>query len=244
VFLATIIELFVLLFSPPMPSAEPYWQQCELLYDMDERIYGCSMILRQPNLSVGSKSLAYTWRGLAYSEKGDMARAKADFAMAIEGFDEILKSDPANITALMNRGRAHRAGGDLARGIADYDEVIRLEPENADAYNSRCWARVINGVELELARHDCDEAVRLSNRDPNSLDSRAMVSLKLGKFAEARSFYDEALQAWPRTPRFLYGRGVAFLRMGDEAKGRADIDEALKLDPEVGETYRQFDVVP
>ena len=241
--------MLMLLLSPyPLEyrewSAPDYWSQCGLLYDMEERVYGCTMLLRQGDLAPNDRSVVFMQRGIAYTELGDTKRANADFADAIKGFDALLARDPGNIEALSYRGVSHRASGNLARGVADFDAVIRLQPDNADAYNSRCWARVTNGVELELARRDCDEAIRLSNRDFNHLDSRAMVSLKLGNFAEAIALYDEALRARPATARFLYGRGIAHLRLGEVMKGKADIDEALRIDSSVGEMYRRYSIVP
>jgi len=228
----------------PRQDEAQYWQQCELLYDMDERIHGCTMLLRRGELSADFRSIILLQRGVAYSEKGDMMRAKSDLAEAIKEFDAILRQDPENVDALLNRGVAYRASGDLARGLANYDEAIRLDPLNASAYNTRCWARALSGVELELARRDCDEAIRLSNRDHNSLDSRGLVSLKLGDFAGAWALYDEAARARPGTARFLYGRGLAAMLMGDTLKGNADIDEALRLDPDVGEMYERYAIAP
>lgn len=248
-FLVRIAEMLLLLLLPPPleyreGSVPDYWNQCGLLYDMEERVYGCTMLLRQGGLSPEDRNNVFMQRGIAYTELGDSVRANADFAEAIKGFDEILARDPENIEALTNRGVAHRAGGDLARGIADLDTVIRLQPDNAEAYNSRCWARATFGVELELARRDCDQAIRLSNRNYNHLDSRAMVSLKLGNFAEAIALYDEALGARPATARFLFGRGVAHMRLGEVTKAKADIEEALRLDSSVGEMYRRYSIVP
>jgi len=249
VFLFRIAEMLMLLLAPYPPDyrewrAPDYWSQCGLLYDMEERVYGCTMLLRQGGLAAEDLNIIFMQRGIAYTELGDTVRANADFAEAIKGFDTILADDPENIETLTNRGVAYRASGDLARGIADFDTVIRLQPDNADAYNSRCWARVTNGVELELARRDCDEAIRLSGRNFNHLDSRAMVSLKLGNFAEAIALYDEALGARPATARFLFGRGVAHMRLGEVTKAKADIDEALRLDSSVGEMYRRYSIEP
>jgi tetratricopeptide (TPR) repeat protein len=244
-----IVEMLMLLLTPysldyQHRSAVDYWNQCSLLYDMEERVYGCTMLLREGGLNPYDHSVVYMQRGIAYSELGDKTRANADFAEAIKGFDEILERDPNDIEVLWHRGVSHRASGNLARGIADLDEVIRLQPDNAEAFNSRCWARVTNDVELDLARRDCDEAIRLSNRNFNHLDSRAMVSLKLGNFTEAIALYDEALRARPATARFLYGRGVAYTRLGELSKAKADIDEALRIDSSVGEMYRRYAIVP
>lgn len=248
-FLVRIVQLFMALaqiepLESPQRNLDQYWAQCGLLYDMEERVYGCTMLLRLGGLNASDTSVAFMQRGVAYTELGDVGRANADFGDAIKGFDQVLKRDPKNIEALLNRGISHRARGDLARGIADFDTVIRLQPDNADAYNSRCWARATNGVELELARRDCDEAIRLSHRNYNHLDSRAMVSLKLGNFAEAIALYDEALRQRPATARFLYGRGVAYMRLGEAAKAKADIDEAMRIDSSVGEMYRRYAIAP
>ena len=177
------------------------------------------------------------------SELGDTARANPDFERAIAILTEVLAKNPRDTDALLSRGRAYRASGDLKRGIADYDAGTRIDPLNVDFYNSRCWARAIAGVDLDVARKDCDEALRLWPGAPDLHNTRALVALKQHDFVLAWVDYDTALRAYP-APNHLYGRGIASLRMGDKAKGEADIEEALRQDPKVADMFKVLGIAP
>ena len=220
------------------------YRDCDNANELKITIKGCSEIIEQKGYGLTAKAHAFSIRGIAYSEQGSNDLASADFDSAIAGLDEILSRTPHDMDALLSRGRAHRAKGDLRRGLADYDEAIRLDPRNVDAFNSRCWARALLGIELEIARADCDTAVKLSSNEPIILDSRGMVGIKQGKFAEAGIDYDAALRAEPGIARYYYGRGIAALRLGRTDEGNADLAEATKLEAQIAERYARFGVIP
>ena len=96
-------------------------------------------------------------------------------------------------------------------------------------YGARCWARTLWGEGLDLARADCDAALRLSPGQPSVLASRGLLGLRQGRFADAWSDYDAAAQSNPGEARYLYGRGVAALRLGRTEEARADIADATAL---------------
>jgi tetratricopeptide (TPR) repeat protein len=239
-----MVRIFLKIMLPSQPDIvqnDAYWR-CAQLTEMQSRIDGCNELLAQTTLPEIEQAYALTNRGLAFSEQGRQARAKVDFDRAIEILDAELRSNPEDIMILLNRGRAYRASGDLARGMADYDEAIRIDPLNADVYNSRCWARALDNIELDLARRDCDEALRLMGPDAAILDSRGLVSLKQRRFADAFADFDMAVRLQPGIGRYRYGRGVALLRLGERAKGEADIAEAIRREPDVVHIYEVFGV--
>jgi len=244
VFFVEIIRLFLLIVFSPQSEALPddsYWR-CNQLSEMQSRIDGCTDVLANRELPEIEQAYALTHRGLAYSEQGRQARAKVDFDRAIAILDAELRRNPGDIEILLSRGRAYRASGDLTRGMADYDEAIRIDPLNSYVYNSRCWARALENIELELARRDCDEALRISGPDAAILDSRGLVSLKQGRFADAFADYDMSVQLGAANGRYRYGRGIALLRLGEKVKGETDIAEAIRIEPDVVRIFEVFGV--
>lgn len=220
------------------------WLACNQDNNLSLKIKGCTLIAEGKEWSPKNVALALTYRGLAYGYLGD-DRAKADFDLAISWMDALIQRNSLDAMAFWIRGVAYRGGKNYARAFADYGEAIRLDPQHFDAFNSRCWARAILGTELEAARRDCDTAIRISNGAATyMLDSRAMVALKEGKFADAWADYDAALKAMPDYASALYGRGVAALRLGRTEEGNADFREALKLNPNIAKMFAAFGMTP
>ncbi|MDQ2928717.1 MAG: tetratricopeptide repeat protein, partial [Pseudomonadota bacterium] len=101
------------------------------------------------------------------------------------------------------------------------------------ALNSRCWTRLSLGIELDKALADCDAAVDADSKNPNYLDSRGWVYLRLGKYKEALSDFDRGIGYRPEGPWSLYGRGLTKKRLGDAVRGEADLAAARKMQPDI-----------
>jgi tetratricopeptide (TPR) repeat protein/predicted aspartyl protease len=131
------------------------------------------------------------------------------------------------------------------RAVAQYDLWLAAHPEDAhraEALNGRCWARALWGRELDKALADCNAALKLRKADPQMLDSRGLVHLRLKQYDAAIADYDEALRAAPKLAWSLYGRGLARRATGKAAEGDADIRAALALQPDLGERARKAGV--
>lgn len=208
-------------------------------------------------------------RGIAALRLGRLADGKADLARAAELDPNIAKTylgygvapDAVNTnidTAPASTFQSHYDSGsnhlekkeyDLA--IKEYGQAIALDPKSADAYNVRCWTRALQGLDLDAARADCDQALALSPGEARILDSRGLVGIKQEKFYDALADYDAAvragLQSFPEDlviASFFYGRGVAALRLGRLAEGNADLAKATGLDPNIAKTYAGYGVTP
>ncbi len=118
--------------------------------------------------------------------------------------------------------------------VDNYDQWILANPKDerlAFALNGRCWARALANHELELALADCDRALKLRPATADILDSRGMVHLRLGQYAQAIGDYDAALRIQPKIAWAHYGRGVAELKTGRTADGEADLKTAGDISP-------------
>ena len=120
-----------------------------------------------------------------------------------------------------------------AESLAQWNQWIAAHPHDIaleHAYNGRCWARVLLGVDLDKALDDCDDAVDADPKNAHYLDSRAWVYLRLGKLAKARADFDRSLAIQPQGAWSLYGRGLAHLRLDEAALAQADLAQARKVD--------------
>jgi tetratricopeptide (TPR) repeat protein len=175
---------------------------------------------------------AFTLRGHSYLQAGDPQRA-------IEDFSEAIKLGSRDFYAFSGRAVAYRRMRDFPRSIADYNEAIKLRPDHPGIWNNRCFVRAITG-DLDNALADCNESLRLSPSE-HTLDSRALVYLKQGKWDLAIADYDAVLKISPNTLSALYGRGFAKLKKGDK-RGQADIATATAAAPTIAQEFERYGV--
>ena len=141
----------------------------------------------------------------------------------------------------MGRASCYDALDERKSVIEDYTKVIFLDPQRASAWNNRCWARAIVG-DLEESLNDCNQSLELRPNDPETLDSRGLVYLKLRNPPAAIQDYDTALKLNSRMPTSLYGRGLAKFETGQKAAADQDIAAARKIEPHISELFARLGV--
>jgi len=102
----------------------------------------------------------------------------------------------------------------------------------------------LSGTGLDLALKDCNAALSAMPRNPSFLDSRGLVRLRSGQYAQAIADYDQALAANGKIAWSLYGRGIAKLRLGQKEAGEADLAKAKALEPELPDRAKKLGVAP
>lgn len=136
---------------------------------------------------------------------------------------------------------------DYPAAVAQYDLWIAAHPDDNRrpvALNGRCWARAMGNIDLDRALKDCNSALSAMPHTASFLDSRGMVRLRMGNYAQSLIDYDEALKRASDTAWTHYGRGVAELRLGRKAEGEADIAKAKSLDPDLEAEAKRRGIVP
>jgi len=156
----------------------------------------------------------------------------------LPALDRAIAAAPAADHLLSLRGQIRAAVGDEAGARSDFAAIRDLDPNDPDVANSVCWGQAIAGFDLEQALADCDRA--LSAGEAAYIDSRAMVLLQLGRYAEARAEYERALIGAPRQAASHYGLGLSRLALGD-AGGREDLLKARAIDIDVSEDFAVFE---
>ncbi|WP_296597577.1 DUF3857 domain-containing protein [Phenylobacterium sp.] len=180
---------------------------------------------------------ALSWRSDAYRALGQMDKALADV-------DEILTIEPSNPYYLLARGEIHARKGDAARAAADFATVRSASTSDAGRLNQLCWSQAVANIQLDRALADCQASLALNPASAATLDSRAFVFLRQGKFRESIADYDAALKLQPKQAASLYGRGLARIRVGQDGEGRADLAAARALASEVDEMFASYGLTP
>ena len=157
---------------------------------------------------------------------------------SLPALDRALEAAPGAANLLSLRGQVRVAVGDTEGGRADFAALRAEDPNDPNLLNNVCWAQALAGFDLDQALADCDGAMAAG--EAAYIDSRAMVLLQMGRYAEARSEYERALVGDPRQAASIYGLGMARLALGDEG-GREDLARGRARDVDVAEDFAVFE---
>ncbi|MGZ6243610.1 MAG: tetratricopeptide repeat protein [Candidatus Binataceae bacterium] len=199
----------------------------------DTRIRACTAVINSGFEFAASLSRAYSNRGAAYRRKGDREHA-------LDDYDEAVRLSPTNSRALHNRGVIYGEQELYELALEDFDNAIRIEPGYANAWNARCWTKVIMGRERD-AVNDCTRSLNLHAADPVTLRSRALAFLKLGEPGRAIADYDASLNFDPRNASALFGRGIA-KQMQRSGSGASDMTAAANINAAVVHEFEKYGV--
>ncbi|MEZ6021968.1 MAG: tetratricopeptide repeat protein [Hyphomonadaceae bacterium] len=252
----------------PEVYAQQQLRVCGSFAFAPERIMACSEVISTPQAPAEWRSEALTTRGQLFADQGQQARAVADFGRAVRlnpnnaqaylqrgllhhnraafnsaiaNYDAALAIDPSLEDARLRREAALQGNvQDFLSEIEFLNEAIGHSPRNADLYNNRCWVRATEGVDLDMALYDCDEALRIEPGFVAALDSRGLVHYKLGEYEAAIADYEAALAIEPGRGHYMYGRGLARLGLGQVDEGASDLAAAEQAQPGVAALYRSY----
>jgi TonB family protein len=239
--------------------------------DRDATIAACTEFLTRGDLTAYQKALAYRARGIAYRLKREFDPALADFGAALRlspgiadifvsrarahlakgnrdlafaDFDSAMQVEPLSWQVLAARGVAREETGEIELAVADFNSAVRMAPVQSQAtvYNERCFFLGRIG-RAQDALMDCDKSLGLRPRDPDTLDTRGYVRLRLNQYQEAMRDYEAVLRIAPKHAPSLYGRGVAKLKLGDR-RGEADINAAKEVAPNIAEDMLKLGIAP
>ena len=188
-------------------------------------------------LTVDEEAHIRHMRGYIRTDQGEETQAIDEFTRLI-----LLKPDFAD--AYWLRAVSYENLMDYASALADYDRLAKLRPDDWTGWSQTCWGHAYWNSGLLDGLGACDIALNLNPGEPNTLDGRGFINLRLGRFAEAIADYDAALRQAPYLPGSLFLRGVAKLRLGDSPGARADFVAAERLEPDVAGRFASYGVAP
>ncbi len=125
---------------------------------------------------------------------------------AIVEYSEVLKINPDNVEALVNRGSAYTEKGQYDLAIADIDKAIELDPENIITYYNRGIAYLRRGdvnkamnneqqavADWQQAVDDCNLIIDSGLNNQFVLLHRGMAYKNLKNYSLARDDFNKAL---------------------------------------------------
>jgi tetratricopeptide (TPR) repeat protein len=140
-----------------------------------------------------TSSIAYS---IDFNEESNLIEQANDYLSegeiehALQIYDDILKSNQTNISALNYKGLALASMGNYEEAIKMYDKVLTIDPDDLLALNNKGVALYNSG--------NYEEAIKMYNKiliiDPNDGDAKynkSIALLSLNKSQEANILYDE-----------------------------------------------------
>jgi len=173
-------------------------------------------------------------------EAGRPGAAEADIERAAKaaGQDAVVALEIAEL---------YEHAGLFPQSIAAYDRWIDAHPRDglmADALAGRCRTRALAHSGLDLAKADCDAAVRRRRNDGALLASRSLVHLARGEADLAIADADSALKTGARPFWALESRGLAERAKGLAGPAAADLAAAAEIDSRQAERVRKLGLEP
>jgi tetratricopeptide (TPR) repeat protein len=186
---------------PTLAQTRQDWTNC-LAGDLstpDLPIEGCTAVIKTGDQLLRRLAAAYNNRGVAY-------RLRANYAQAIDDFNEAIRLVPNYANAFNNRGVAYRNMGDLDRAVADYDQAILIKPDYVAAFYNRGLA-FADKKEYAKAISDFTAVLRVDPKNPAVLYRRGTTYLNIGDIEAGNTDLAEARAIKPDIAEDIYWGG-------------------------------------
>ena len=148
------------------------------------------------------------------------AEQKNDYAGAVAAYSQIIKLQPRDEDAFLDRGDNYASQKDYDHAIADFSAAISLKPGDARAFDYR-GVVYLNTGRNDQALTDLSKAIALNPDYADALQNRGMVYDLKRDLSHAIADYSTILKLDPQNPEMLNAR------CWDRAFLGRDLDAAL-----------------
>ena len=172
----------------------------------------------------------------AHAARGNAELAARQFDVAIEDYNQALRLDSRNITALTNRALAWADKNQLERALADVDQALRIDPQSAAALFLRGTILAEAG-QFNKAAADLSECLRISPDHAAAYRNRSGLWLEMRDYDRAFADANRATELNSKNGAAYSNRGAALLGQGKADEAFDDFNEAARLDPGDHQVY-------
>ena len=149
-------------------------------------------------------------------------------AQAVALLTELIRRNPRDAEAYMNRGSAQTSLGEVELGISDFTTAIRLDPKLAAAWYNR-GTSLTHVSRYDSAIADFTQAIRLQPDFALAYCNRGLAEIELGRYDEALADYTQAIEQDPKLTYCYFSRGTLYLALGEYQKAIDDFSRQLEL---------------
>jgi tetratricopeptide (TPR) repeat protein len=163
-----------------------------------------------------------------------MARKQSDAAIA--DLTELLRQQPRDSEAYLDRGLLQQRAGRHEEALVDYNAAIRWSPPYPEPYFNRAQTLVALGRPDE-ALADYNYVLTLQPDHAEARNDRACLYYHRGLFGAARTDAEAALRVNPKHARLLCLRGLCELNDGNAAAAQSSFSESIEADPSLADAW-------
>ena len=143
----------------------------------------------------GAPNGQYAATGNSNIRVADAALASGSPTVALEVAENILKSDPQNVDALVRQGRAHLMLGNGPAAEVTFRKVLTIDPRHVEARTG--LAKVQMKTNPAEAERLFTELLRTDPKNAALLNNIGIVYDLQGRHADAQTAYNKALEQNP-----------------------------------------------
>jgi DNA-binding helix-hairpin-helix protein with protein kinase domain len=195
-----------------------------------------------------------------FYQQGDNAYKMRDYERAIENFTQVIKREPTNAKAFVNRGNARYNLKDYEGALADYNQALQINPQEVKAFVNRGNAYYMLAdyssdpdQEYKQAIADFNHALRLENNEAEAYIRRGIVRFQIAKYNsnslqeynKSIADFTEAIKLNSSKPEAYFQRGVVRYQIAQYSSNYAqeykqaitDFNLALDINPRLAKVY-------
>lgn len=160
--------------------------------------------------------------------------------MAKEHYDERIKENEQDWTALAHRGMIHYENEEYAKAFTDLNESLKINKQNALTWSNR--GIVLNAQQkYDLAIRDLAYAVKLQPKFARGHYNIGLVYYGMGANELAIESFDRAIELEKEqdseNPWSYVSRGSARMAMGDTEGAEADYRRSIEINKRIADAY-------
>jgi tetratricopeptide (TPR) repeat protein len=169
-------------------------------------------------------------------ESGYALLKQGRFKEALATFEEVLRTEPSSIEALIGRGRALNGLGNLQEAIRTFEAVLKVRSSLAylRAWLAELW---LAGGDQGRARTLLEEELRLFPNSAWATSYLGTLYLLAGREKEAKQVMTTARRMDPRIVGQRYANGVALGASGQARRAAVEFSSVLRLDSNMSGAY-------
>ena len=178
-------------------------------------------------------------------KKARLATSKGDFRQAIEIYSRVIKHNPNNFAALMNRGvlwerlpvkDAKERQKNRRNAEKDYQRAIEANPRVAEPYNNMGALYLDMGRNMQAVYY-LNDALFIEPDYFTARVNRALAHSRLGDIQAALVDFNQAAILRPTDPLVLLNRALALYELGQYESAVGDLSHLISAHPNDARAY-------
>jgi protein O-mannosyl-transferase len=177
-----------------------------------------------------------TCLGVVLARVGDTNAARVHLNLAIVGYLDLIRKQPAYVVGFNGVGMALSALAEHRDAVEAYAKAVSLKPESA-VYRNNLGVALARTGDLRGAIAEHREVLRLNPRHAQAACNLGAELVSAGRVDEAIPYLEQAVRLDPNYSEAHSNLGGALARKGDHPAAISHYETALQLDPRLARTH-------